>query len=112
MTEVLGVRHGSGGFGPFRGLFGVALTVGAGEAVALLGANGAGKTTVARVTTGLVAPTEGAVVVDGHELTGKKAWEFARAGVAHAPEGRSIFATLTVEENLSLSFRRLWGRSG
>ena len=112
MTGVLELRNVSAAYGPFRALFDVSFTVGSGEAVALLGANGAGKTTVARVTTGLVVPTEGAVLVDGQELTGKKAWQFARAGVAHAPEGRSIFATLTVEENLSLSFRRLWGRSG
>ena len=112
MTDVLELRHVSAAYGPFRALFDVSLTVAPGEAVALLGANGAGKTTVARVTTGLVKPTEGAVVVDGVELTGKPAYQFARAGVAHAPEGRSIFATLSVEENLSLSFRRLWGRSG
>lgn len=99
-------------YGPFRALFGVSLTVGAGDAVALLGANGAGKTTVARVASGLVTPSAGRVEVAGEDFTGRHPFEFARAGVAHAPEGRSVFATLTVEENLSLSFRQILGRHG
>jgi branched-chain amino acid transport system ATP-binding protein len=112
VTPVLELRDVAAAYGPFRALFGVSLTVEPGEAVALVGANGAGKTTVARVATGLVPPSSGAVVVDGVDLTGKRTYEFARAGVAHAPEGRSVFATLTVEENLTLSFRRLRGRKG
>lgn len=110
--HVLELRDVSAGYGPFRALFGVSLTVGPGEAVALVGANGAGKTTVARVATGLLAPTTGAVRVDGADVTGRRTHQFARAGVSHAPEGRSIFATLTVEENLALSFRRTRGRRG
>jgi branched-chain amino acid transport system ATP-binding protein len=102
----------SAAYGPFNALFGVSLRVGPGEAVALLGPNGVGKTTVARVATGLVAPTDGAVRVAGEDLTRAPAYRFARAGVAHAPEGRSVFATLTVEENLRLSFRRALGRAG
>jgi branched-chain amino acid transport system ATP-binding protein len=99
-------------YGAFRALFGLSLTIAPGEAVALLGANGAGKTTVARVATGLVAPTGGSVHVDGDDLTGAPAWKYARAGVIHAPEGRSVFATLSVEENLTLSFRQSSGRAG
>jgi branched-chain amino acid transport system ATP-binding protein len=109
---ILELRNVSAAYGPFRALFGVSLSVGSGEAVALLGANGAGKTTVARVATGLVAPTSGSVAVEGEDFTGAGAFQFARAGVAHAPEGRSVFATLTVEENLSLSFRQSRGRDG
>ncbi len=109
---ILELRNVSAAYGPFRALFGVTISVGPGEAVALLGANGAGKTTVARVATGLVAPTSGSVVVEGEDFTGAGAFKFARAGVAHAPEGRSVFATLTVEENLSLSFRQSRGRDG
>ncbi len=105
-------RGVAAGYGPFRALFDVSLAVAPGEAVALLGPNGAGKTTVARVATGLVRPTAGAVRVEGDDLTGAPAHRFARAGVAHAPEGRSVFATLTVEENLRLSFRRALGRAG
>jgi branched-chain amino acid transport system ATP-binding protein len=111
-TPVLELRAVSAAYGPFRALFGVSLEVGPGEAVALVGSNGAGKTTVARVASGLVAPTSGSIHVDGVDLTGSRAYEFARVGVAHAPEGRSVFATLSVEENLTLSFRRLFGRGG
>ena len=89
----------------FKALFGVSLTVEAGRATALIGSNGAGKTTVARVCSGLVAPTAGHVRFRGEDVTGRPAFQYARRGVAHAPEGRSVFATLTVEENLVLSFR-------
>ncbi|MDP1806008.1 MAG: ATP-binding cassette domain-containing protein, partial [Acidimicrobiales bacterium] len=112
MTAVLELRDVVAGYGPFHALFGVSLEVGAGEAVALLGPNGVGKTTVARVASGLVAPAGGTVWVGGHDLTGAPAHRYARAGVAHAPEGRSVFATLTVSENLTLSFRRSLGRHG
>ena len=83
-------------YGPFRALFGVSLVVPDGGSVALLGPNGSGKTTVARVASGLVAPTRGTLAVDGQDLTGQPAWAVARAGVLHAPEGRSVFGTLTV----------------
>jgi branched-chain amino acid transport system ATP-binding protein len=111
-VPVLELREVSAEYGPFRALFGVTLRVGPGEAVALLGSNGAGKTTVARVACGLLAPTSGAVLVEGVEMTGARIYKYARAGVAHAPEGRSVFATLSVEENLTLSFRRVHGRAG
>src|SRR4029453_13959894 len=62
--------------------------------------------------TGLVAPSAGAVRVQGEDLTKAPTYRFARAGVAHAPEGRSVFATLTVEENLPLASRRSKGRAG
>ena len=112
MSPVLELRGVCASYGPFRALFGVSLTVEAGGSVALLGSNGAGKTTVARVASGLVAPTSGSVLVDGEDLTGARPHQYARAGVAHAPEGRSVFATLTVAENLRLSFRQTHGASG
>lgn len=114
MTDqpILEMRDVSAEYGPFRALFGVTLTIQPGAALALLGANGAGKTTVARVASGLVAASAGTVTVDGRDMTGRRTYEFARAGVAHAPEGRSVFATFTVEENLTLSFRQNLGRSG
>ena len=109
-SPALELRDIDASYGPFRALFGVSLTVGSGEAVALLGSNGAGKTTVARVASGLVSPSAGSVLVDGDDLTGAPVHRFARHGVAHAPEGRSVFATFTVEENLTLSFRGSLGR--
>jgi branched-chain amino acid transport system ATP-binding protein len=111
-TPVLELRSVDASYGAFRSLFDVSLAVLPGSAVALVGPNGAGKTTVARVASGLVAPAAGSVVVAGDEMTGRPAFLFARAGVAHAPEGRSVFATLTVEENLALSIRRARGRRG
>ena len=99
-------------YGPFRAVFGVSLTIAPGRVLALLGANGAGKTTIARVASGLVAPTGGTVRFDGVDVTGAPAFRFARMGIVHAPEGRSVFASLTVEENLALTFRRSRGRAG
>ncbi len=110
-APVLELRDVEAAYGPFRALFGVTVSVGEGEAVALLGANGAGKTTVARVASGLVEPTGGSVFLDGEDMTGSATYQYARAGVAHAPEGRSVFATFTVEENLLLSFTRSMGRT-
>jgi branched-chain amino acid transport system ATP-binding protein len=110
-VPVLQLHGVSAGYGPFRALFDIDLAVPAGGAVALLGANGAGKTTVARVVTGLVKPIQGTVTVDGVDMTGQRTYKFARAGISHAPEGRSVFSTLTVEENLALPFRRQLGRA-
>lgn len=112
MTPVLDLRSVSAGYGPFHALFDVSLTIEPGQAVALLGANGVGKTTVARVASGLVAPDRGAVLVGGRDLTGAAPHAFARSGIAHAVEGRSVFASLSVEDNLRLSFRRTFGARG
>lgn len=112
MTAVFELRQVSAAYGPFRALFDVSLSIEPGEAVALVGPNGSGKTTVARVASGLLSPTEGTVLVGGEDVTGLRPYQLARRGVAHAPEGRSVFATLTVEENLTLSIRRIRGRRG
>lgn len=112
MSAALEFRNVYAAYGAFRALFDVSFSIAPGEAVALVGSNGAGKTSVARVASGLVAPSEGSVLVNGRDLTGARAHRFARAGVAHAPEGRSVFATLTVEENLALSVHRIRGRKG
>jgi branched-chain amino acid transport system ATP-binding protein len=111
-VTALELRDVDASYGVFKALFGISLTIEKGAAVALVGPNGAGKTTIARVASGLIAPSAGSVLVGGVELTGAPTHRFARAGVAHAPEGRSVFATLTVEENLTLSIHRVRGRAG
>jgi branched-chain amino acid transport system ATP-binding protein len=109
---LLELRDVEAGYGPFRALFGVSFAVELGSVTALLGANGAGKTTVARVVSGLVPVTAGEVRFDGVDITGMKPWRIAPLGIVHAPEGRSVFGTLTVDENLTLEFRRSLGRKG
>jgi branched-chain amino acid transport system ATP-binding protein len=110
-APLLEVENVSASYSSFRALFDVSFTAEQGTAVALLGSNGAGKTTVARVVTGLVKPTSGHIRFAGEDVTGASAWKLARLGIAHAPEGRSVFASLSVEENLVLSFRQSLGRN-
>ena len=100
------------GYGPFRAIFDISLAVARGSVLALLGSNGSGKTTIARVCSGLIEPTAGAVLLAGQDMTHQRVSNYARLGVVHAPEGRSVFSSLTVEENLELTFRRSRGRAG
>lgn len=109
---LLDLRDVDASYGPFRALFGVSFSIQEGTVVALLGANGAGKTTIARVISGLIPPTAGTVRFDGVDISHMKPWRIAPLGIVHAPEGRSVFGSLTVEENLTLDFRRNLGRSG
>lgn len=109
--DVLRVEHVSASYGPYRALFDVSFRVPAGGVVALVGSNGAGKSTVARTVTGLVTATEGQVLLDGQDVTKLAAYKIARLGMAHVVEGRGIFSTLTVEDNLALAFRQRAGRS-
>lgn len=111
-APLLELDHVAAGYGPYRALFDVSLSVAEGAAVALVGANGAGKSTVARVASGLVRPSAGAVRFAGLDVTRWPAWRIARLGLTHAPEGRAVFATLTVEENLRLALRAAVGRRG
>ena len=111
-NAMLELRNVDAAYGPFRALFGVSFSVGEGKVVALLGGNGAGKTTVARVVTGLVPVASGQVTLGGLDISRMPAWRIAPLGVVHAPEGRSVFSTLTVEENLTLDFRQNLGRKG
>jgi branched-chain amino acid transport system ATP-binding protein len=109
-APALDIEHISAAYGPYRALFDVSFTIPAGSVTALLGSNGAGKSTVARVVSGLVPSTEGSIKLCGTDLTGQPAYKIARAGMAHVPEGRAIFGNLTVEENLVLAFRQRAGR--
>ena len=87
-------------YGPAQVLFDVTFTIGDGEVVTLLGRNGMGKTTTIRALMGLVRAIGGAARFDGRPLLGLPAFAIAQAGLGLVPEGRQIFATLTVEENL------------
>ena len=105
---MLVIRDLYAGYGLSEVLTGVSLEVKAGSIVALIGANGAGKTTTMRAISGLIAPTKGEVLLDGEAVQGLGAARIARLGLAHAPEGRKVFAPLTTEDNLLLgAFRRL-----
>jgi branched-chain amino acid transport system ATP-binding protein len=105
---MLVVKDLRAGYGLSEVLDGVSLEVKAGTVVALIGANGAGKTTTMRAVSGLLAPSAGEVRLDGRSVQGLGAARIARLGLAHAPEGRKVFAPLTTEDNLLLgAFRRL-----
>jgi branched-chain amino acid transport system ATP-binding protein len=80
----------------------VSIDIGKGEIVAIVGPNGAGKTTLFRTISGLLKPVSGNITFDGTELTGLKPYEISRLGIAHVPEGRKIFPSLTVLENLQM----------
>ncbi len=95
-------------YGPIRAVAGVSFQVPDSSLVALLGANGAGKSTIIRAVAGLRPPTAGRIVLHGEEIQGLPPHEIVRRGVAVCPEGRRIFRNLTVEENLLLGG---WTRS-
>lgn len=94
------------GYDGGRVVDGVSLSVAAGETVALLGRNGVGKTTFLESVMGMVRATSGRVVVRGTDVSRKPAHAVARAGVAIVPQGRRVFAPLSVEENLAIAVRR------
>lgn len=111
-APLLEVRDVEASYGPFRSLFGVSFAIREGSVLALLGSNGSGKTSVVRVCCGLVVPDAGKLLYRGEDVTGRRAFRLARLGIVHAPEGRSVFGSLTVEENLGLTFRQVFGRRG
>ena len=89
-------------YGAIQALRGVTLSVGQGEVVALIGANGAGKTSTLRAVSGMLKPSGGKITLAGQNITGMKAHQLVPRGMAHAPEGRGVFPNLTVLENLEL----------
>ncbi|MBZ6075064.1 ABC transporter ATP-binding protein [Microvirga puerhi] len=97
---MLSVRNLQASYGAAQVLFDVSLNVGAGEVVTLLGRNGMGKTTTIRAIMGLLQPQGGEVRFDGGTVTGFAPYRVAKAGIGLVPEGRQIFPTLSVEENL------------
>jgi branched-chain amino acid transport system ATP-binding protein len=89
-------------YGGIEAVRGIDLDVGEGELVALIGANGAGKTTTLKAIAGMLGPSAGAVRYDGQDITGLPSHVLIRRGIALVPEGRGVFARLTVEENLAM----------
>ena len=99
LLEVSGLDVKYGGIHALRG---VSFSVEEGQVVTLIGANGAGKTTTLRAISGLLRPSAGTVRFDGRDITGKKPHTIVARGLSHAPEGRGIFANLSVSENLDI----------
>ena len=99
LLELAGI---TAGYGAFTALWDVALRVERGEAVAVVGPNGAGKTTLLRVISGVLPPRSGTLTFDGAALAGRPAYEVVAHGIAHVPEGRRLFPTLTVADNLKM----------
>lgn len=89
-------------YGHVHALKGISLKVEKGEMVALLGSNGAGKSSTLRTVSGLVKPRSGEVLFEGTSIKGKPAHQIVCMGITHVPEGRQVFSTLTVDENLDL----------
>ena len=101
-THLLAIEQLTAHYGAAQALFGVNLTIDPGETVALVGANGAGKTTLLKCIMGLMKPSAGEVFLKGHAVTGNSPVQMVRQGLALTPEGREVFAQLTVAENLQL----------
>jgi branched-chain amino acid transport system ATP-binding protein len=107
---LLALRDVTAGYGPIAAVRGISLEVRSGEVVALLGANGAGKTTTIKVIAGVIAPWSGAVQFRGESIGGCTSAEIAARGVAVVPEGRQVFADLSVDENLRIGAYRIRDR--
>jgi branched-chain amino acid transport system ATP-binding protein len=99
LLEVRGLKVAYGGIEAVKG---IDLDVEAGELVALIGANGAGKTTALKTLAGILRPAAGRILYNGADITARPAFELVREGLALVPEGRGVFARLTVEENLAM----------
>jgi branched-chain amino acid transport system ATP-binding protein len=103
---MLSLQSVTAGYGDAIVLRDVDFTVDTGEVVALLGPNGAGKTTLLRTATGFVRPRSGRIAFDGQDITGKPPHTYVGRGICHLPEGRGIFPSLTVLENLTVQARQ------
>lgn len=99
---ILNIDKVSAGYGRVNVLRGVSVNVDVGEIVLLIGANGAGKSTLLRVVSGIIRPSEGHVEFEGENLTSRDPSYIVKAGLCHVPEGRQIFGSMTVKQNLML----------
>ncbi|RAG84472.1 ABC transporter ATP-binding protein [Streptacidiphilus pinicola] len=102
MTALLEVEDLRVAYGKIEAVKGISFSIEEGQVVTLIGTNGAGKTTTLRTLSGLLKPTSGSVTFKGERIDGKQAHEIVQMGLAHSPEGRRIFARMTIEENLLL----------
>ncbi len=100
MSELLRIDRLDVGYGDFQALFGIDLTVAEAETVSIIGANGAGKSTLLKAIVGLVQPMRGDILFDGTSVASRPAHRRVADGIALVPEGRRIFPSLTVEENI------------
>ena len=100
MSNILELRNFSVEYGAIQAVKGISFNVGSGQIVAILGANGAGKSTTLRTISGIIRPKTGEILFEGENIAGKSIYSIARAGISHCPEGRQILIGLTVEENL------------
>src|SRR4249919_1625563 len=107
---MLSVANLYAGYGKVQVLHGISIDVPKGKVVTLIGSNGAGKTTTMRAVSGMIAPTSGEIVLNDRRIDGLESYHIAKQGLAHSPEGRRVFATMTVTDNLVLgAFPRLTG---
>ena len=107
---MLRVENLVAGYGKVQVLQGISLEVQRGQLVTLIGSNGAGKTTTLRAVSGMIRPESGRVMLDGQNIVGLPSSTIARRGLAHSPEGRRVFATMPVADNLIMgAFPRLTG---
>jgi branched-chain amino acid transport system ATP-binding protein len=102
MSPILEVRDLRVAYGKIEAVKGISFSVEPGEVVTLIGSNGAGKTTTLRTISGLIAPKSGAVAFKGKRIDGMAAHKILQLGLAHSPEGRRVFAAMSVQENLML----------
>jgi branched-chain amino acid transport system ATP-binding protein len=107
---MLTINNLSAGYGKVQVLHGISIEVPKGQVVTLIGSNGAGKTTTMRAISGMIAPSGGQITLNGRRIDGQESYMIARRGLAHSPEGRRVFATMTVTDNLRLgAFPRYTG---
>ena len=107
---MLTIHNLHAGYGKVEVLHGISLEVPKGRVVTLIGSNGAGKTTTMRAICGMVAPREGRITLGDADITGRESYDIAKLGLAHSPEGRRVFATMSVTDNLLLgAFPRFTG---
>lgn len=100
LTELLKVTSLQAGYGEINVLWGVDFTIKKGEITALIGSNGAGKSTMMRTLSGLIAPTQGEILFNGTSIEKETPAQILARGIAHVPEGRRLFGAMSVEENL------------